>query len=87
MHIKRERRCVSCKQPKHQSELLRIAKVNNDFQLDIEYTLGGRGAYVCNNYECINTAIKKKIFNRAFKTCITNDIYKELEEYKKEIIN
>ena len=82
MHIKKERRCVSCRANKQQSEMLRVAKVNDGFTIDLTQKLGGRGAYVCLNAECISNAIKKRAFNRAFKTNVEDSIYQKLGEYE-----
>ena len=85
MHIKKERRCVSCRESKQQTEMLRIAKVNNDFIIDHNHKLGGRGAYVCKCSECINLAIKKRAFNRAFKMNVDEKFYQQLGEYEQNI--
>ncbi len=83
MHIQRERRCVACRQPKQQCELLRVARVNGEYLLDTRHKLGGRGAYVCKTQECIDKTIKKRMLNRAYKSNLPDNIYKELEDYGK----
>lgn len=82
MHIKTERRCVACRQAKLQSELLRVARVNNEFMIDKYHKLDGRGAYICKDKNCINLTIKKHLLNRAYKTNVGNDIYTLLGEYE-----
>ena len=82
MHIKQERRCVACRENKQQTEMLRITRLNNMFLIDEHQKLGGRGAYVCKNPNCIALTIKKKMLNRAFKQNIENDIYIKLGEYE-----
>ena len=82
MHIKKERRCVLCKANKQQSDMLRVAKINDEFVIDLTHKLGGRGAYVCKSKECIMQAIKKRAFNRSFKQNIGEDLYKKLGEYE-----
>ena len=82
MHIKKERRCVVCRNNKQQSEMLRVAKIKEDFIIDLTQKLGGRGAYVCRCKACITQAIKKKAFNRSFKLNIGEDLYKKLGEYE-----
>ncbi len=81
MHIKQERRCVACRKPKIQTDLLRISKIDNYFQLDVNNKLGGRGAYVCKNNECINITIKKHLLNKSFRMNVPNEIYDKLAEY------
>ena len=82
MHIKCERRCVACRENKLQDTMLRVAKINNQFLLDINYKLGGRGAYICKDLKCIQLVIKKRLLNRAFKQNIDNAIYEMLGEYE-----
>ena len=82
MHTKKERKCVSCRVNKQQHEMLRVARVNDSYIIDQTQKLGGRGAYVCLNADCIANAIKKRAFNRAFKTNIDNSIYEKLGEYE-----
>lgn len=82
MHIKNERRCIACREAKQQSQLIRIAKCDNNIVIDKFYKLGGRGAYVCKNNNCILLAIKKKALNKAFKMQINDEIYEELKIYE-----
>lgn len=82
MHIKQERRCVACRENKQQNEMLRIARVNNNYFIDKTHTLGGRGAYVCINPKCIELTIKKKLLNKSFKSNIDVQIYEKLGEYE-----
>ena len=82
MHIKKERRCVACRQTKQQNEMLRIARINEDFIIDENQKLDGRGAYICRDQKCIDLTIKKKLLNRSFKTNINVQIYEKLGEYE-----
>ncbi len=82
MHLKQSRRCVACRQSKLQNEMLRLTKINNQILIDEKNKLGGRGAYVCKNDDCIKLAIKKKLFNRAFKMNVDNSIYDQLGVYE-----
>lgn len=82
MHIKQERRCVACKNSKQQHDLLRIARNNQEYSIDENNKLGGRGAYVCKDKKCIDLAIKKKLLNRAFKANLDLQIYEKLGEYE-----
>ena len=77
----KQRMCVSCRQMKNKSELIRVVKVGNSISIDKTGKLDGRGAYVCNNDTCINMCEKKRLFNKSFKCNIPNEIYLELKEY------
>lgn len=81
MHEKNFRRCVACRKTKHQNEMLRLACVGETYLFDYDNRLGGRGAYVCKSEDCIKLTIKKKQFNRAFKSNVPNEIYERLQEY------
>lgn len=72
--------CVSCRQHYKPKELIRIAKIKDEFVLDREHKLGGRGAYVCLN--CKYKIYKKKLLNKSFKTSVPDEIYKEVENYE-----
>lgn len=82
MHTKFERRCVACRQNKLQSDMIRVARIKNEFMLDINHKLDGRGAYICNSKPCIEQTIKKHLLNRAYKTNVGDEIYKQLGEYE-----
>ena len=82
MHIKQERRCVACRENKQQNEMLRIARVNNNYLIDEKHILGGRGAYICANKKCVELTIKKRLLNKSFKSNIDIQIYEKLGEYE-----
>ncbi len=82
MHLKQYRKCVACKESKYQYDMLRLTKIDNQITIDKKHALGGHGAYVCKNRDCIELAIKKKLFNKAFKMNIDNSIYIQLGEYE-----
>lgn len=82
MHLKQSRRCVACRATKLQNEMLRIAKIGEEFIIDEKNKFGGRGAYVCKDKACIDLTIKKKLLNRAFKMNVDSDIYSKLGEYE-----
>jgi predicted RNA-binding protein YlxR (DUF448 family) len=66
-------------QSKNKSELVRIVK-QNDGKIFVDKTgkANGRGAYICNNVECLDKAIKSKRLEKNFETKIDNEIYESL---------
>jgi predicted RNA-binding protein YlxR (DUF448 family) len=54
------RMCMICKKMMPKAELIRIVK-NKSGDVFIDYTdkANGRGAYVCNNPECVGICLKK----------------------------
>lgn len=76
-----QRTCIGCNEIRSKKELIRIVK-NKEGQIFIDKTgkANGRGAYICDNIECLEKAIKTKRLERNFETQISEDIYNELRE-------
>lgn len=75
------RTCIGCNQIKPKKELIRIVK-NKEDEISIDRTgkANGRGAYICDNAECLEKAIKSKRLERNFETQINPEIYDELRK-------
>lgn len=75
------RTCIVCRTEKGKSELCRTVKTpDNRLILDTDGKAQGRGAYVCKDGDCMQTAIKKRMFNRAFKQNLSPQVYEEFEK-------
>lgn len=76
---KPQRTCMGCNAKKDKSELIRIVK-NKENQINIDKTgkAQGRGAYICNNTDCLEKTIKNKRLERALDIKISKDIYENL---------
>jgi len=76
-----KRTCIGCNEVKLKKELIRVVK-NKDGEISIDKTgkANGRGAYLCDNIECLEKAIKTKRLERSFETQISNEIYDELRK-------
>ena len=74
------RTCMGCNTQKLKKELIRIVK-NKEGKISIDRTgkMPGRGAYICDNQECLKKAINSKRLEKCFETQIDESIYKELE--------
>ena len=59
-----ERMCVSCRQMKPKTELLRIVNTTDGVVVDFTGKLNGRGVYLCKCAECVNRALKNKKFDK-----------------------
>ncbi len=74
-----QRMCIGCNQKKDKRDLIRIVITKtNDIVIDKTGKTQGRGAYICNNIECLEKAIKSKKLERVFETSIEEKIYNEL---------
>lgn len=76
-----ERKCIGCGNMRPKHELIRIV-LGDDQRVVPDETgkLGGRGAYICGDPECLGTAKKRKALERSFKTRIDPASYDGLEE-------
>ncbi|MDD7349012.1 MAG: YlxR family protein [Clostridiales bacterium] len=74
------RQCVGCRESKEKKMLIRIVK-EKDQTISIDRTgkKNGRGAYLCDDLECLKKARKNRGLNRAFRMEIDDVIYDELE--------
>lgn len=74
-----QRSCIVCRESKDKSELLRVVKCpDGSIAIDATGKQAGRGAYVCKSGDCMQVAIKKRAFNRAFKQQIEQAVYDNL---------
>ena len=74
------RMCIACRGEVEKNSLIRIVK-NADKEIFIDRTgkAAGRGAYICDNIECIEKCVKTRGLNRAFSTDIDKEIYEKLK--------
>ena len=75
-----ERQCVGCKERKPKKELIRVVKLPDSEQVEIDLTgkKSGRGAYICPKVECLKKARKKLEISLDCK--IPDEIFEKLEE-------
>ena len=73
------RTCIGCNEIKPKKELIRIVK-NKEGNIFVDKTgkANGRGAYLCDNIECLEKAIKTKKLERTFEVTIESKIYEDL---------
>lgn len=75
------RQCVGCGEMREKKELVRVIKTpEGEVVFDVTGRKNGRGAYVCLNTECLNTAIKRKGLERSLKIAIPQEVYEVLKE-------
>ena len=73
------RTCMGCNEKKPKKELIRIVK-QKDGNVEVDQTgkTEGRGAYICNNIECLNKVINTKRLERTLDIQISEETYKNL---------
>lgn len=75
------RMCLGCGEMKAKRELIRVVKSpEGDISVDKTGKKSGRGAYVCDNIECMRKARKARRLEKAFSCQISNEIYDALEK-------
>ncbi len=74
------RQCIGCRESKEKKQLIRVVKTEEEI-LEIDRTgkKNGRGAYLCDNMECLKKARKTNGLSRAFKMNVADKIYDDLE--------
>jgi uncharacterized protein len=75
------RMCTGCGTMKLKKELIRVVRsAEGEISIDKTGKKPGRGAYICNDPECLKKAKKAKRLERAFNCAIDDAIYAQLEE-------
>lgn len=70
------RKCVGCGEMIGKKGAVRVVR-DKDGNISVDPTgkKPGRGAYICNDVNCLDTAIKGKKLERSFKCRIPAEIY------------
>ena len=54
--------------------------IREEIVLDKTGKLNGRGAYICDDAECVKKLKKQKLLNRTFSCAVDDGVYAEIEE-------
>ena len=75
------RMCLGCNEMKPKRELVRVVKSSdNEISLDLTGKKNGRGAYICENIECLRLARKARRFEKSFQCRIEESVYEAMEK-------
>lgn len=75
------RQCLGCGEKKPKAELVRVVRSpEGEIELDLVGKKSGRGAYICNNTECLQKARKARRLERSLSSQIPDEVYDNLEE-------
>ena len=73
------RTCMGCNSKKTKKELIRIVKdKQNIVSLDRTGKMEGRGAYICDDINCLEKVIKSKRLEKVLDIAISKQTYNEL---------
>ena len=74
-----QRTCMGCNSKKEKKELIRIVKnKENEICIDTTGKKEGRGAYICNNSQCLEKVKKTKRLEKILNCKISEEIYENL---------
>ena len=74
------RMCIACRQLFEKREMLRVVRSEDKIFLDFTSKASGRGAYVCDNPDCVKKMKKQRLLNKVFSCSIDDEIYNAIEE-------
>ena len=75
------RMCIACRELKEKRAMLRIVKNSeNKIFIDFSSKAAGRGAYICDNPDCIKKLKAKRLLNKTFSCSVDDDVYTAVEE-------
>lgn len=75
------RMCMACKERKPKKELVRIVRdTEGNVSVDLTGKKMGRGAYICQQLDCLERAVKSKALERALEVKIDTGVYDQLKE-------
>lgn len=75
------RMCIACRGLKEKRSMLRVVKdAEGKIFIDFSSKASGRGAYICDNPECITKLKKQKLLNKVFSCAVDEKVYSEIEE-------
>lgn len=79
--IEPKRMCVACREMKEKREMFRVVKnAAGEIFTDFSGKAAGRGAYICNNDECVKRLKKQRLLNKAFSAPVSDEVYRRIEE-------
>ena len=74
------RTCVACRTERAKMDLVRIVRTpDGGAVLDPTGRRAGRGAYLCLSLECLRTALKRRLLERALGVSISEELKASLE--------
>jgi hypothetical protein len=75
------RQCIACRELKEKKNMLRVVK-NKDGEIFLDFSgkAAGRGAYVCDNPDCVTKIKKQRLINKIFSCAVDDKVYTAIEE-------
>ncbi len=75
------RMCIACRGLKEKRDMLRIVKnAQGEIFIDFSSKAPGRGAYICNDPECVKKLKRQRLINKVFSCEVPAEVYERIEE-------
>ena len=75
------RMCIACREMKPKQEMQRVVKnADGEIYADPTGKAPGRGAYICNNPECLKKLTGTKLLHKTFSANVDEGVYRVIEE-------
>lgn len=75
------RQCIACRELKEKKVMLRVVKpAEGEIFIDFSGKASGRGAYVCDNPDCVKKLRQKRLLDKTFSCRVDEKIYASVEE-------
>ena len=82
---KPNRQCIGCRESREKKDLIRVVRTpEGEFCIDRTGRRNGRGAYLCDDPECLKKARKTNGLSRAFRINVSEEVYEDLERQLSE---
>ncbi len=76
-----QRMCIACRVMQDKKNMLRIVRTaSGEILPDRTGKLAGRGAYICDNAECVRKLGKYHLLSKAFSCEVSEETYRAVEE-------
>lgn len=77
-----QRTCVGCRTVGSKREMVRVVRTpDNTVEIDASGKRAGRGAYICQQRSCWETALKRRSLERALKITLDDNAKAALADY------
>lgn len=74
-----QRQCVGCRQVRPKREMVRVVRTPaGEVRVDLTGKVSGRGAYVCPDVACAETAVRERRLQQALEVAVPEAIVEEL---------
>lgn len=75
------RQCIACRELKEKKAMLRVVKnAEGKIFLDFSGKASGRGAYICDEPDCVKKLKKSRLLDRVFSCRVDESVYAAIEE-------